>query len=142
MKIYKSILISLFLAAFFQWSHAVSRDSLVADYDFLVKAIEDTHPDPYTGFGGRPYFHEEAGRLRSVLSSDSAATVETLHGIAAKLISRLHDGHTFINVPAGASAASGSDSLLMVKFRYAADGLLISGISESDSALLEAASRL
>lgn len=34
----------------------VSGDSLAADFHYLVKQLEVTHPDPYTGFGGKVFF--------------------------------------------------------------------------------------
>ena len=48
-------------------------DSVCADFDRFVEYLEETHPDPYTAFGGRPLFYQEVSRVRESLRDDSVA---------------------------------------------------------------------
>ena len=42
----------------------IPNDSIVADFRYFVKQLEATHPDPYTNYGGKAFFHRAApGRL-------------------------------------------------------------------------------
>lgn len=113
-----------------------ATDSIIADFDSLVRIIEDTHPDPYTNFGGRVFFHKNASDLRNKILTDSAPTVHSLYEKSSEFISRLKDGHSFINPPQYESTATGSDSLLLIKFMYAADSLIVNAIDSIDGHLL------
>ena len=34
----------------------LNGDSLASDFRYLVKELTATHPDPYSGFGGKVFF--------------------------------------------------------------------------------------
>ena len=34
----------------------IPTDSIVADFNEFVRLLEETHPDPYTNYGGKPFF--------------------------------------------------------------------------------------
>lgn len=38
----------------------LNGDSLASDFRYLVKELAATHPDPYSGFGGKVFFYEQA----------------------------------------------------------------------------------
>ena len=41
----------------------IPNDSIVADFRHFIEYLEETHPDPYTNYGGKALFH------RSVLAT-------------------------------------------------------------------------
>ncbi len=71
-------------------------DSLAADFKCLVKYLVETHPDPYTAFGGRVFFQREAHRIEQNLR-ESGATAEQFSQTALAFLARLEDGHTRIS---------------------------------------------
>lgn len=38
----------------------LNGDSLASDFRYLVKELTATHPDPYSGFGGKVFFYEHS----------------------------------------------------------------------------------
>lgn len=66
-------------------------DSIISDFDTLIRIIEDTQPDPYTNHGGRVFYHKHAYDIRNELLSDSNLTVNTLYKKASQFISQLQD---------------------------------------------------
>lgn len=46
------------------------KDSLKADFRGFIKDLEETHPDPYTAFGGKVFFHKAAADISYPLSYD------------------------------------------------------------------------
>ncbi|MDE6154639.1 MAG: peptidase S41, partial [Muribaculaceae bacterium] len=92
------ILIAMLSCLRISASNESVADSIVSDFDTLIRIIEDTHPDPYTNHGGRVFYHKHALDIRNELLSDSNLTVTTLHKKASQFISQLQDGHSFINM--------------------------------------------
>ena len=43
----------------------LNGDSLASDFRYLVKELAATHPDPYSGFGGKVFFYEQASIWRT-----------------------------------------------------------------------------
>ena len=78
-------------------------DSLAADFKTLVKYLTDTHPDPYTAFGGRVFFHREARDIEQRLR-ESGATAEQFSQTLLAFLARLEDGHTRISPPVSADS--------------------------------------
>lgn len=96
-------------------------DSVCADFDRFVEYLEETHPDPYTAFGGRPLFYQEVSRVRESLRDDSVADRNGLAQRISGFIARLHDGHTFVN----GNAVAGTPRYLPLRFRHVADALIV-----------------
>lgn len=113
-----------------------AKDSVIADFDELVKMIEDTHPDPYVNFGGRVFFHKKANDIRRELLNDSNVTVANLYWKASEFISQIQDGHSFVNVPIGGSNEAGSDSLVVVKFMCGDGSLIVNAIDSARGDLI------
>ncbi|MDE6450671.1 MAG: S41 family peptidase [Muribaculaceae bacterium] len=117
-------------------SSACVADSIISDFDTLIRIIEDTHPDPYTNHGGRVFYHKHAYDIRNELLSDSNLTVNTLYKKASQFISQLQDGHSFINMPTISQQSPDCDTLMLVKFTYVADALIIDAIDTDTQHLL------
>ena len=47
----------------------LNGDSLASDFRYLVKELAATHPDPYSGFGGKVFFYEQAFHLENELNN-------------------------------------------------------------------------
>lgn len=69
MKHFYFFLLSALVCLSLSAQSKVSGDSLAADFHYLVKQLEATHPDPYTGFGGKVFFHKQAFDLENELRS-------------------------------------------------------------------------
>ena len=48
---------------------SVPEGAVLEDFDTFVNLLEETHPDPYTAFGGRPFFHKRVSEMRSDLEA-------------------------------------------------------------------------
>lgn len=132
---WKLLIVALFA---FLWkgqaASQVNKDSLLADFDLFVKYLDDTHPDPYTAFGGRPFFFKTIGHVRGELDRDASLTVEKLASSLAMLASRLHDGHTYVQLPAGQSVPN--TPVALFQMAAANDGLMLSKVLAKDKTLL------
>lgn len=132
------ILLSAFVLSLCTSLHGVElqKDSLLSDFDTLVKVIKDTHPDPYSNYGGRVFFYKKAADFRNNLLKDSGLNVGGLYERAAEFMSLLQDGHSFISPPMDTQAGLGADSLLLVKFMYADGSLVVNAIDSVSCHLL------
>lgn len=120
----------------FAQSDLSRQDSIVSDFETFIKIIEDTHPDAYTNFGGRVLFHKMANDIRQKLKNDSTVTINDLYKHASEFISRLQDGHSFINSPKNQAYESGSDSLLVIKLICGDDKLIVNSVDSVHSNLI------
>lgn len=74
----------------------VPTDSIVADFNEFVRLLEETHPDPYTNYGGRPFFRRAAMETRFALVQDSVTSPDELAKRINEFLAPLQDGHTHI----------------------------------------------
>ena len=83
----------------FSNAHAqIPTDSIVADFNEFVRLLEETHPDPYTNYGGKPFFRLEAMDTRFGLIEDSVTSSDELARRITKFLVPLEDGHTNIDM--------------------------------------------
>ena len=80
----------------------IPTDSIVADFNEFVRLLEETHPDPYTNYGGKPFFRLEAMDTRFGLIEDSVTSTDELARRITKFLVPLEDGHT--NIDMGSSS--------------------------------------
>lgn len=95
---YKKILISgLALISCLQGytQGTTNRDSLVADFSYLVNTLEVTHPDPYSGFGGKVFFRKQAFDLTKDLQSKDYSLTEFTDKVSS-FLANIQDGHTVL----------------------------------------------
>jgi hypothetical protein len=111
---------------------AFSRQQLVEDTRELARIIEDTHPDPYGGGGGRIAFHR---RLHTVLNAipDEGMTKEEYQRLVRPFVAGVGDAHT--NFLTGYSTDPRPDGLPL-RFKVVDESLVIVGIQESHRELL------
>lgn len=75
------------------------RDTLMSDFDSFINILEQTHPDPYTRFGGKVLFHKTAHELRDKLEKEEF-TVRDFAMLLSDFLIRLRDGHSYVGIPA------------------------------------------
>ncbi len=105
----------------------ISRDTLTKDLSTYVKYLEETHPDPYTAFGGRVGFYLSLDEVKQSIPT-KGCSAEKFGQMLLAFSSTLEDGHTFIYTTA--AAPSKSVLRLPITLHVATDGLYISGIAE------------
>jgi hypothetical protein len=111
---------TMLLAATFA-SAQIPNDSIVADFRYFIHQLEATHPDPYTNYGGKAFFHRAAHETLWSLKDDSVTTREELCWRIRAFLAPLRDGHTQIHYP----ETQGSFSLVPIRFKAVGDGLFI-----------------
>jgi len=87
------IMLALLLGASKAWAQ-VPTDSIVADFRYFVKLLEERHPDPYSGYGGKPYFRMAASDARNALLKDKITDVREFAYRINEFLAPLKDGHT------------------------------------------------
>lgn len=95
MKHFYFFLLSALVCLSLSAQSKVSGDSLAADFHYLVKQLEATHPDPYTGFGGKVFFHKQAFDLENELRS-KPHTLQEFWDKSMAFLSFIQDGHTYL----------------------------------------------
>ncbi len=108
-------------------------DSLANDFRTLVRYLEQTHPDPYTAFGGKVFFHKQAHDIEQNLKK--GATRDEFADTALAFLSTLGDGHTHIS-GGGGGGASSSNLRLPLLTQAAPDGLRVIELPRIHSALM------
>lgn len=99
----------------------------LADFDYLMENLIATHPDPFTAFGGTIGFYQEKQKTREEIKSIHSNDQFVL--VLNKFLSKLEDGHTFINLP----KTSKNDTFkhLPVRLKVASDQLFIQNTNEA-----------
>ena len=93
----RAALLSVAAVLAFNNAHAqIPTDSIVADFNEFVRLLEETHPDPYTNYGGRPFFRRAAMETRMGLVKDSVTSPDVLANRITEFLAPLKDRHTSI----------------------------------------------
>lgn len=123
-----SILVSLSLPA----QNPMNGDSLAADFRYLVKLLEATHPDPYSGFGGKVFFHKQAFLLQNKLQQ-RPHTVRQFQDELMAFLASIQDGHTYLF---SSSPQQGAQFFLPVALRCLSDRVVVQTLPTSHKSLL------
>ena len=102
-------------------TRTVSRQLLINDFNTFIEYLEETHPDPYSSYGGLPEFKRKAQGLRNMITDNT--TVEQLKEMIREFISFLNDGHTIIF---GNGQTETTQGYLPLQLSIAEDGIFIS----------------
>lgn len=105
------------------------RDTLVSDFDSFITILEQTHPDPYTRFGGKVLFHKAAYELRDRLDKEEL-TIRDFAMLLSDFLIQLRDGHSYVGIPALHDSQRGNDTELYLPVEMATipGGLILSKV--------------
>lgn len=117
----RSLLLLVMLSAATFATAQIPNDSIVADFRYFIHQLEATHPDPYTNYGGKAFFHRAAHETLWSLKDDSVTTCGELCWRIRAFLAPLRDGHTQIHYP----ETQGSFSLVPIRFKAVSDGLFV-----------------
>lgn len=134
----KKVFFSLFclLTAFsVRAQQGYSGDTLASDFRYLVRQLEATHPDPYTGFGGKVFFHQAAFELEQRLRNIPDTTLTYFCEQTGAFLAHLQDGHTYLSDP-GTSAGDGEARRIPVYLRVIPEGPIVQGLPAEQHFLL------
>ena len=131
MKTMNSIIMKLsalaltLMLAFNNAQAQMPTDSIVADFNEFVRLLEETHPDPYTNYGGRPFFRRAAMETRFGLIQDSVTSTDELGRRIRQFLIPLKDGHTNIEGDYGFESDEHDNLSAPVSFWNIGDGVMI-----------------
>lgn len=133
---YKKILINgLALISCLQGysQETISRDSLVSDFSYLVNTLEVTHPDPYSGFGGKVFFRKQAFDLTKDLQNKDHSLAEFTDKVSS-FLANIQDGHTVLHQTKTAESPKAGTFILSTK--AIPGGLIVNLVPEEQKAFL------
>lgn len=79
-----------------QWCKTISKELIYEDIDFMVKTIEEVHPDPFA-YISRNDFYKKADSIKQSIKND--LTRDELKQNISGLLNTIKDGHTQIKFP-------------------------------------------
>lgn len=101
-----------------------SKEILNEDFNYYVKLIENTHPDPYSLFGGKMSFNREVQKIKNNLPENGLTKTE-FENLLSQFIAQLHDGHTSITRGEGKKNNQAA-KMLNLQFKIVTDGMVVS----------------
>lgn len=111
-------------------------DSILSDFDVFIEHLTDTHPDPYTAFGGRALFFSKVSDMRASLKSNPTLSKSVLADSLTSLTSKLGDGHTSVYNSLG---NNNNDDLFAVgHISWSQDSIFLLSLHRDNSHLLGA----
>lgn len=110
----------------------LSASDCRADVRELVRLLAESHPDPYTGGGGRVEFYRKVDGILQAIPSEGM-TVSGFLKLLRPLVASVRDGHTSIR----AANSSNASLRTWIDLGVIEDRLYVSGVyREADRALL------
>ncbi len=109
-------------------AQVLSRDSLYNEFRYFVKLLEETHPDPYSEYGGKVSFHKKAFETGGQTLKSTDYTLEQYQDVLASFISGLHDGHTNVNN----SSQLETTRYISLMLKAIPEGMIVKGLPEKD----------
>lgn len=113
------------LASGYSWAQ-VPTDSIVADFNEFVRLMEETHPDPYTNYGGRVFFRKAAMETRQSLVEDKVTDANELAKRINAFLIPLHDGHTWIQIADNSNMMT--KKVAPIRFQAINDAIIVEAI--------------
>ncbi|MCK9617009.1 MAG: S41 family peptidase [Lentimicrobiaceae bacterium] len=102
------------------------------DFDYFIENLIATHPDPFTAFGNEIGFYGEKQKIKEEIKKIS--TDDEFVFILNKFVSRLEDGHTFINK--SSKSKNSEVKNLPVSFKVASDKLFVQNTTKEYKSLI------
>ncbi|HWL88684.1 MAG TPA: hypothetical protein VNO21_22935, partial [Polyangiaceae bacterium] len=106
----------------------LSQADLREDVRQLVRLLEESHPDPYVGGGGRVAFHRRFHELLDEIPAEGLTVREFLHALRP-LVASVRDGHTDIR---GSLTGGAHERRTWVELDVVEERLYVSGVYRED----------
>jgi hypothetical protein len=100
---------------------------LKEDCNTFIRFLEETHPDPYSAYGGKVEFKRKVRNVREQISETT--TNSQFVDMLNNFLSELEDGHTSVYKSAENDTTS-SNRLLPLKLGIATDGIFIESTTD------------
>ncbi len=97
------------------------------DFDYFIENLIATHPDPFSAFDGEMGFYKAKYALREKVKNVS--TDEEFITLLNRFISKLNDGHTYINRPLKSQDTKAK--FLPLRLKPASDRLFIQNTTDT-----------
>lgn len=88
-----------------------------------------THPNPYSSFGGRPFFRQAVQEVLQELQQTDTLTLGAFAEKANTFLSRLQDGHTYLSRPR--PALQDGNRYAPIWFRTINGGIIVSSVTNT-----------
>jgi hypothetical protein len=108
------------------YTQNIGKEKLVEDFNAYIEYLTQTHPDPYSAYGGKMNFMRVVQESRAEIKDSTSQ--EQFRNILSSLITPLHDGHTIFYTDN--RNISGADKFFPIVFKVATDGLFVGQTSE------------
>jgi hypothetical protein len=112
-------------------AQTLSRDSLRNEFRYFIKLLEETHPDPYSEFGGKVEFHKQAFDIEQKIKSNDF-TVNQYANMLSVFISKLHDGHSYISN----NQKTEVEKYIPLILKPVSDDIIVSGVPNAEEKYL------
>lgn len=128
MKNYAVLLSATLLSANVYCQTDSARNVYVDDFDHFIEKLCETHPDPYSAYGGQVGFLREKTVYRETLKTvdDTAGFVRRVR----EFLSPLRDGHTYVDP---GNPSDGRVRYLPLHLWMAMDGIMVRDSDPADS---------
>jgi hypothetical protein len=133
----KSLTLAMMLITLMMTSAAqaqIPTDSIVADFNEFVRLMEETHPDPYTNYGGRVFFRKAVMDTRKSLIDDKVTDANELAKRINAFLVPLHDGHTWMQTADNSDMMS--KKAAPIRFQAINDGIIVEAIMSDHKELI------
>lgn len=131
MKIIVFTILMIFTFKNFQAQNFFSHDTVLSDFKYFIQLLENTHPDPYTAYGGRVFFYKRVFELEKSLTKDGYTSKEFADTINA-FLTPLCDVHTNIQKQ---NKINGDNRWIPLQLGLATDGLYVNNLLPDQKSL-------
>ena len=100
---------------------SLNSDSLISDFEYFTRLLETTHPDPYSGFGGKVFFHEKAYNIKNTLKKQPC-NIQEFWNLSMAFLSNIQDSHTYLN---DINSPKENQKFLPIKLKPTTDRLVV-----------------
>ncbi len=107
------------------------ENKYLSDFEYFIEKLIETHPDPFSGFGGRIDFYKEKEKLESRIT-DSMTNDEFVI-LINRFLSNLKDGHTNLYFD---KSENKQQKYFPLQFKISSDKVFINNTSKEYKSLI------
>lgn len=103
----------------------------LSDFEYFIEKLIETHPDPYSGFGGRIEFYREKENLKSSITN--SMTNDEFVILINQFLSNLNDGHTNLYFE---KSENNEQKIFPLQLKISSDKVFVSNTSKEYKELI------